>query len=74
MVDKEAWTELDMIDIIRLIERRKGKFLALLMADIEVELANDPEKFKLIRKLVFDYFNDFTRSVNRVLVGGDVEG
>jgi len=64
---------LDMIDIIGLIERKKGRFLAILASDLEREFKNDPAKFKIIKKLVFDCMNDYTRSVNRVLVGQDIE-
>ncbi len=76
--------DLDMIDIISLIERRKGKFLALLMTDVEAEFIrrgyntdiNSPEAsqfYILIRKFIFDGFNDYTRSIDRVLVGGNIE-
>lgn len=80
----ESIHELDMIDIIRLIQRRKGKFSFLLLSDLSDEFekhgfntdmksGNASEFFKVVRKIVLDGLNDYTRSVNRVLVGNDVE-
>jgi len=76
--------DLDMLDIIRLIDRRKGKFLALLVNDVQESFKQNGyntnikspmvDPFYLeIRKAILDSFNDFTRSIDRVLVGGDAE-
>lgn len=73
----------DMIDVVNLIERKKKMFLSILLTDLE-EILNTGEltpeqkefvksRWEFIRKAVLDYFNDYTRSINRVLVGGDVE-
>jgi hypothetical protein len=64
---------LDMIDLLAVIKRRQGRYLSLLLNDVEEEL-NDAEKYKIIRKYILDNFNDYTRSVFRILLGDDIEG
>jgi len=64
---------LDMIDLLAVIKRRQGRYLSLLLNDVEEEL-NDVEKYKIIRKYILDNFNDYTRSVFRILLGDDIEG
>lgn len=84
MGNKDEVNDLDMLDIIRLIERRKGKFLALLITEIQEDFRengyntntrspNVDPFYMGVRKAVLDSFNDFTRSIDRVLVGGDAE-
>ncbi len=73
----------DIIDVVSLIERKKRTFLSILLTDLEEilntgNLTDEQKEFvqnrwEFIRKAVLDYFNDYTRSINRVLVGGDVE-
>lgn len=65
--------DIDMFDVMKLINRRKGKFCALLASDLEEMYGKDTEEFKILKKLFFDYINDYTRSVNRVLIGGEIE-
>jgi len=65
--------DIDMFDILKIINRRKGKFLALLISDVEEELKDDPKKFLVVRKLIFDYMNDYTRSVSRIFLGNEIE-
>lgn len=76
--------DLDMLDIIRLIDRRKGKFLALVINDVQESFRQNGYNTNLksplvdpfylaVRKSILDGFNDFTRSIDRVLVGGDTE-
>lgn len=73
----------DIIDVVSLVERKKRQFLSILLTDLE-EILNmgeqTPEqrefvktRWEFVRKAVLDYFNDYTRSINRVLVGGDIE-
>lgn len=64
---------LDLEGILKLIKRRQGRYLALLLNDIEKEISNK-EEYQLVRKLVLDHFNDYTRSIFRILIGDEVEG
>jgi len=34
----------------------------------------EPEKYTILRKILLDYFNDYTRSIFRILMGDDIEG
>lgn len=64
---------LDVIDVVRYITRKKNKFLAITLADLEDVLEKDSKEYKYIRKVFLDGFNDYTRSVMRTLFG-NVEG
>jgi len=65
---------LDMIDVLSAIKRRQGRYLALLLKDMEEVLDTDSDGYKLVRKLVLDHFNDYTRSIFRILIGDEIEG
>ena len=60
------------IEIIKLINKRKKRYCAIALNDLE-ELIGQGEQFKEIRKIVLDNMNGFTRSVFTV-IGIDVEG
>ncbi len=60
---------LDLIDAINFIHKRNKKYQAILLSDIEDILGKDSEEFQIIRKLVLDSYNDFTRSLIRLLFG-----
>jgi len=63
----------DLLDILGLIKRRQRRYLALLLNDLE-KIVNDPEEYAYVRKAVLDIFNDYTRSIFRILVGEGIEG
>ena len=65
---------LDLLDILGLIKRKQSRYIALLLNDVEEVLEFDPEAFSIIRKILLDYINDYTRSIFRILIGDDVEG
>jgi len=64
---------LDLIDVTSAIRRRLNRYLALLLKDLE-DIITDRCEYNAVRKLVLDCFNDYTRSVFRVVLGDDVEG
>jgi len=63
---------LSELEIIRLINRKKSRYAAMTLTDLE-ELVLDKELFRQVRKIVLDNLNGFTRSLFAV-VGVDVEG
>lgn len=65
---------LDMIDVLAAVKRRQGRYLALLLKDLEEILDINSEEYTLVRKLILDHFNDYTRSVFRILIGEEIEG
>lgn len=65
---------LDELDIMGAMERRQKRYLALLLQDVEQAMANNPENYQLVRKMILDNFNDYTRSIFRVVLGDRVEG
>lgn len=67
--DFQGLTELE---IVKLINKRKKRYCAIALNDLEEEI-NDPELFKKARKIILDNMNGFTRSVFTV-VGIQVEG
>jgi len=62
---------LDILDIMRVVDKKKNKFVALTLQAVE-ELDLEDEDFKTIRKYILDGFGDFTRSLMRALLG-DIE-
>ncbi len=63
---------LDVIDVIRFIIKKNKKFEAIILSELEEILDPKSDEFNLIRKLFLDGFNDYTRSIFRVIFG-DVE-
>jgi len=63
---------LPQIEIIRLINKRKKRYCALALNDLEEEIGHK-ETFTKVRKIFLDNMNGFTRSVFTV-IGIDVEG
>lgn len=64
---------LDLLDVLGLIKRKQRRYIALLLNDVEELMADDP-KYTHVRKILLDYFNDYTRSIFRILIGDDIEG
>lgn len=60
------------VEIIKLINKKKKRYCAIALNDLEEEV-KDPELFKKIRKIFLDNMNGFTRSMFTV-VGINVEG
>uniref|UniRef100_A0A6M3K4S5 Uncharacterized protein n=1 Tax=viral metagenome TaxID=1070528 RepID=A0A6M3K4S5_9ZZZZ len=67
--DFQGLTELE---IVKLINKRKKRYCAIALNDLEEEI-NDAELFKRVRKVLLDNMNSFTRSIFTV-VGINVEG
>lgn len=65
----EGLTELE---IVKLINKRKKRYCAIALNDLEEEI-QDTDLFKKVRKILLDNMNSFTRSVFTV-VGINVEG
>lgn len=64
---------LDVIDVIKYITKKRNKFLAIVLADIETVVKKDSTEYRTIRKAILDGMNDYTRSLMRVIFG-NVEG
>ena len=67
--DFQGLTELE---IVKLINKRKKRYCAIALNDLEEEIG-DAELFKKVRKILLDNMNSFTRSIFTV-VGINVEG
>ena len=65
--------DLDVISTINLAERRKRKYLAILLNEVE-EIVKDEEMYKLLRKSILDNVNELTRAWLRDAFSGEVEG
>ena len=65
---------LDLLDVLGLIKRKQRRYIALLLNDVEELMDDDPETYSYLRKILLDYFNDYTRSIFRILIGDDIEG
>lgn len=60
------------IEIVKLINKRKKRYCAIALNDLEEEIGKG-DSFTKIRKIFLDNMNGFTRSVYTV-IGIDVEG
>jgi hypothetical protein len=72
-MDRIAVNDLDIISTINLVERRKRKYLAITLNEID-DIITDPEIKKLVRKVILDNVNELTRAFLRDIFSGDVEG
>lgn len=73
-MDPEVIIEgLDVIDVVRYITRKKDKFLAIALSDLEETMDKDSNEYKYVRKVFLDAFNDYTRSTLRTFFG-NIEG
>ncbi len=61
------------LEIIRLLNKKKKRYSAIFLAELEELLEKDSEQFKKIRKLFLDTINDYTRGTFTVF-GLEVEG
>jgi hypothetical protein len=64
---------LDMIDVLNFIDKKKKKFIAIMLSELELNYDEKSEEYKFLRKVILDGMNDYTRSLLRVLFG-EVEG
>ncbi len=66
----EAWED------IKLLKRKKNKYIAVTLDELESILPQEeyPKEYELVRKLVLDMFNDYHRTVYKIVLGIDVEG
>ena len=63
---------LDTIDVAKIISKKNSKFLAIGLQELEESLDKNEKNFNNIRKIFLDNFNDYTRSIMRVIFG-DIE-
>ena len=68
----DSFQGLTELEIVKLINKRKKRYCAIALNDLEEEI-KDPELFKVVRKILLDNINSFTRSVFTV-IGINVEG
>lgn len=60
---------LDLVDVTNYISSKRNKFMAMMLAELENALPKDSKEYKVVRKLILDGMNDYTRSLIRVLFG-----
>ncbi|MHA1950294.1 MAG: hypothetical protein ACW99G_14720 [Candidatus Thorarchaeota archaeon] len=65
------------IEIIKFIDKKKKRFLAIGLNDLEqicetFGISKDSDEFQLVRKLILDLVNEYTRSL-MVIIFGDIE-
>ena len=65
---------LDVLDIVRLIDRKSRAYQAIILQDIEKIVPNNSQEFTKIRKIVLDNTNEYTRSILRAVFGTEFEG
>lgn len=68
---------LDVLDVLKFVDKKKQRFLAISLNDLEEifeshGIDKNSEEFQLVRKLILDLVNEYTRSVLRVIFG-DIE-
>jgi len=64
---------LDILEVMKFIQAKNKKYQAILLGDIEHLLGRNSKEFRVIRKLILDSTNDYTRSVLKIIFG-DIEG
>jgi len=64
---------LNMFDIINFIQKKNKRYMANALDEVEEVLDKDSEAFLMVRKIILDTMNDYTRSVF-VTLFGNIEG
>lgn len=64
---------LNMFDIINFIQKKNKRYMANALDEVEEVLDKDSEQFLMVRKIILDTMNDYTRSVF-VTLFGNIEG
>jgi len=64
---------LDILDVVTFVGKKNRKFQAILLHDIEECLGRDDPRYLEIRSLILDSYNNYTRSVLRVIFGNDFD-
>jgi hypothetical protein len=62
----------DILDLVSFISRLTKRYQANLLADIETSTTVSTEDYRVIRKLVLDSTNNFSRSLVKTIFG-DIE-
>ena len=68
---------LDVYDIVGFVDKKQKRFLAISLNELEeifdtAGISRNSQEFQLIRKLILDLVNEYTRSILRVIFG-DIE-
>lgn len=63
---------LDLFDLISFISKKNKRFIAIILAETEEIVGKDTEEYIALRKIILDGFNDYTRSIVRIIFG-DIE-
>lgn len=64
---------LDIIDVLNFVNKKQKKFIAEILAELETQLDPQSSEYRIVRKIILDGINDYTRSILRTILG-DVEG
>lgn len=64
---------LDILDFIQYVEKKNKRYQAIFLQGLEEELGKDSQSYIVARKLFLDCFNNYTRSIFRVIFGNDFE-
>lgn len=65
---------LEVIDLINFINKKKKLHQKLMLDALESVLDKDSEEFKVVRKAILDNTSDFSRSIIRSIFGDSFEG
>jgi hypothetical protein len=65
--------QVELLDTLYFVRRKNKRFLANLMHELEETLGKDDPRFPIIRKLILDGFNEYTRSILDIIFGSDLE-
>jgi hypothetical protein len=60
---------LDLVDVTNYISAKRNKFMAMMLTELEIIFPKDTKEYKLVRKVILDGMNDYTRSLMRVIFG-----
>lgn len=74
-METEVLPGLDGTDILNLLNRKKNSYIKSTLSTLEEAFNTSvPPTYEVVRKLFLDSINDYTRSVERALLGSTPEG
>lgn len=69
-----AVNDLDFISTFNVFRRKKRRYIAIMLHEIEEVVSKESEEYTRIRKAILDNVNELERALLRDLFSGDIEG
>lgn len=63
----------DIVEVLNFLEKKKNKYLAIILNDLELILKDSRQEYSSTRKVILDTFNEYSRAISEVLFHDSLE-